>query len=72
MAIDLVAMDNRFFMVKFIAMEDYDFSKYSGSWMIFNHYLTVRPWKSNFDPEQNDLKKPPSLSEDSLTTHRVL
>ena len=27
---DMVAMDNGFFMVKFDAMEDYDFAKYSG------------------------------------------
>ena len=48
-AIELVVMDNEFFLVKFAVMEDFDFAKYSRPWMIFNHYLTVRPWKPNFD-----------------------
>ena len=39
--IDLVEMDNGFFLVKFAVIEDYDFAKYSGSWMIFNHDHTV-------------------------------
>ena len=26
--------------------------------MIFNHYLTIRPWQPNFDPEQDILWNP--------------
>ena len=52
----LVETDNRFFLVKFAAIEDYDFAKYNKSLMIFNHYLTDRSWKPNFDPDQNNLK----------------
>ena len=55
-AIYLVEMDNMFFLVKFIEIEDYDFAKFNKPWMIFNHYLTVRSWKPNFDPNQNNLK----------------
>ena len=43
-------------MVKFVAIEDYDFTKYSKLWMIFNHYFTAQPWKPSFDLKQNDLK----------------
>ena len=50
-AINLVAMNDRFFLVKLAAIEDYDSAKYRKAWMIFNHYLIVEPWKPNFDPE---------------------
>ena len=39
--IDHMAMDNRFFLVKFATLEDNGIAKYNGPWMIFNHYLTV-------------------------------
>ena len=36
--------------------EDYEFAKYGGSWLIFNHYLIVRPWRPKFDIDQDDLR----------------
>ena len=53
-----MVMGDRFFLAKFATIEDYDFAKYNGPWMIFNHHLTVQSWKPNFDPEQNSLKNP--------------
>ena len=41
-AVDLVAIDNGFFLAKFSSLEDYEYDKFRGPWMIFNHYLTVR------------------------------
>ena len=39
---DLVAMDNGFFLARFSSEKDFDLAKYERPWMIFNHYLTVR------------------------------
>ena len=55
-AIDLVAMDNDYFLAKFSSDDDYVFTKYGGPWLIFNHYLTVRSWTPNFDTAQDNLK----------------
>ena len=30
--------------------------KYGGLWIVFNHYLTVKPWKLKFDPSQDSLQ----------------
>ena len=49
-------MDNGFFLVKFSSIDEYEFAKYGGPWLIYNDYLTKRPWKPNFDSEQDDLK----------------
>ena len=51
--IDLVAIDNGFFLARFSSEEDYEYAKYEGPWMIFNHYLTVSQWQPNFDTNQN-------------------
>ena len=40
-SVDLVSIDNGFFSIRFSSEEDYEFTKYKGPWMIFNHYLTV-------------------------------
>ena len=50
-AMDVVAIENDFFLVKFTQYEDYAFALYEGPWMIADHYLTVRKWCPNFDPE---------------------
>ena len=50
---ELVPSDNEFFLVKFIVMENYEFAKFGGPWMISNQYLTIRPWHPNFDPTQD-------------------
>ena len=54
--LNLVAMNNGFFLVKFFSIEDYEFLKYRGPWLIFNHYLIMKPWKPNFDTEHENLQ----------------
>ena len=56
-SIDLVALDNGFFLAKFASMDDYEYAMLGGPWMIFNHYLTVRQWQHNFDPNQSSLQR---------------
>ena len=48
-------MDNGYFVVKF-SLDDYNFVMYGGPWLIFKHYLTIRPWRPNFDIDQEDIK----------------
>ena len=55
-AVDLVALDNGLFMAKFSSMEDHDFSSSGAPWMIFDHYLIVRPSQPNFNPTQDTLQ----------------
>ena len=40
---DLVAMENGYFSVKFSSMDDYEYVKYGGPWLLFNHYLHIQP-----------------------------
>ena len=54
--VDLVALDDDFFLVKFSVVDDYEYAMLGGSWMIFNHYLTMRQWHHNFDPNQSSLQ----------------
>lgn len=46
---ELVAMDNGYFLVKFESMHDYNYAKFEGPWMILEHYLIVKEWVPNFD-----------------------
>jgi len=39
-------------MVKFDVREDRDRVIGEGPWMIFDHYLAVRAWTPDFDPEE--------------------
>ena len=54
--VDLVALDDDFFLAKFSAVDDYECAILRGPWMIFNHYLTVRQWHLNFNPNQSSLQ----------------
>ncbi|XVF81050.1 hypothetical protein PTKIN_Ptkin15bG0125300 [Pterospermum kingtungense] len=56
-AIDLIALENEYFLVKFSSLEDYDFAKYEGPWMFLDHYLIVKEWSPNFDPMTDSTEK---------------
>lgn len=38
---EMVAIDNDYFLVRFQYVEDYKFTKYEGPWMVLDHYLIV-------------------------------
>lgn len=46
--IDLVDIGHRFFMVKFDVAVDREKAMGERQWMIFDHYLAVRPWVPDF------------------------
>ncbi|XP_038687586.1 uncharacterized protein LOC119986972 [Tripterygium wilfordii] len=54
---ELVAIGNDYFLVKFASKDDYDYAKFEGPWMIMDHYLTVREWFPNFDPDQDSMER---------------
>lgn len=47
---ELVTIEGGYFLVKFASLEDYEFAKYGGPWMVLDHYLVVKEWVPNFDP----------------------
>jgi hypothetical protein len=52
LGIEIVDVSNDFFMVKFDVREDREKVIGEGPWMIFDHYLAVRAWTPDFDPEE--------------------
>ncbi|KAJ4822576.1 Delta(12) fatty acid desaturase [Turnera subulata] len=46
----LVDLDNNFYFVRFTNHQDYLNALANGPWIVFEHYLTVEPWKPKFDP----------------------
>lgn len=41
---ELIALENDYFLVKFASIEDYKFAKFEGLWMVMDHYLIVKEW----------------------------
>lgn len=50
---DLIALNDDYYVVKFEMLWDYEFAKFEGPWMILGHYLIVQEWIPNFDPSTN-------------------
>lgn len=55
--IDLIALDNDFFLARFNSREDFDFALEGGPWIIADHYLSVRQWCPDFDPFNVSLER---------------
>lgn len=48
--LDLVALENGYFLAKFYSVEDFKFARDEGSWTVLDHYLVVKEWAPDFDP----------------------
>ncbi|XP_073273316.1 uncharacterized protein [Primulina huaijiensis] len=55
--IDLVALDNDYFIVRFASIDDYYYAKFGGPWMVMDHYLIAKEWSPNFDPLSDNTNK---------------
>lgn len=55
--IEMVAMENDYYIVKFASIDDYEFAKYEGPWMIMDHYLITKEWSPNFNPLADNTEK---------------
>lgn len=47
--IEMVTLENDYFLVKFGSKVDYEFAKFGGTWMMIDHYLIMKEWMPNFD-----------------------
>ncbi|XP_031091112.1 uncharacterized protein LOC115996110 [Ipomoea triloba] len=54
---DLVALENEYFVVRFGSIDDYNYAKLGSPWMVMDHYLIVKEWVPNFDPLQDKTEK---------------
>lgn len=54
---ELITLENDYFLVKFGSVYDYEFAKYGGPWMIMEHYLIIKEWRPNFDPYTDTTEK---------------
>ncbi|XP_031120209.1 uncharacterized protein LOC116023354 [Ipomoea triloba] len=54
---ELIALENDYFLVKFGSDEDLAFAMFEGPWMILDHYLIVKEWVPNFDPMSDATEK---------------
>ncbi|KAA3472382.1 reverse transcriptase [Gossypium australe] len=53
--VSFIDVGNEFYVVKFAQSEDYATVVTGGPWIVHDSYLTVRPWKAGFRPEEDDL-----------------
>lgn len=56
-SMDLIAMENDYYLARFVSMDDYKFAKFEGPWMILDHYLIVKSWTPNFNPHADATEK---------------
>ncbi|KAK4258256.1 hypothetical protein QN277_007727 [Acacia crassicarpa] len=56
-ALSLIDIGHGFFVVKLYNKDDYLNALTGGPWMIYDHYLTVRPWEPNFHPARAKIDK---------------
>ncbi|XP_052113885.1 uncharacterized protein LOC127744992 [Arachis duranensis] len=52
-SLEVIDLGNDFFLVKFFSHEDLDFALTEGPWKILDHYLSIRFWTPNFNPEKD-------------------
>uniref|UniRef100_A0A2C9W6H0 CCHC-type domain-containing protein n=1 Tax=Manihot esculenta TaxID=3983 RepID=A0A2C9W6H0_MANES len=55
--IDIISIENGFYLVKFNSADDYEHALLEGPWVIADHYLTISRWCSEFDPFQATFEK---------------
>ncbi|KAF7840641.1 hypothetical protein G2W53_002939 [Senna tora] len=55
--LNIIYLSNDYFLVKFSCMSDFDTALLEGPWVIFYHYLTVKPWSLEFDPSTDLIQK---------------
>ncbi|KAJ4829263.1 hypothetical protein Tsubulata_050382, partial [Turnera subulata] len=49
-SVRVVDLENNFYFVRFLNRYDYLHALTDGPWTVFDHYLTVEPWKPQFNP----------------------
>ncbi|KAJ1392760.1 hypothetical protein SESBI_35587 [Sesbania bispinosa] len=55
--LELIDLENEYFLIRFSASEDYDMVFEDGPWMILGHYVVVQKWQPNFFPWEDELRR---------------
>lgn len=55
--IEMISLENDYFLVKFTSLMDYQFAAFEGPCMVLDHYLIVKEWCPNFDPYEDKEEK---------------
>lgn len=54
---DLITLENDYFLVRFYSKDDYEFARDQGPWTILDHYLVAKEWMPNIDPITDKTEK---------------
>lgn len=54
---ELIAIENDYYLARFASMEDCSVAKYEGPWLILEHYLIVKSWMPDFVPFADKTEK---------------
>ncbi|XP_072060388.1 uncharacterized protein [Arachis hypogaea] len=55
--INVTDLEEKFFLIRFHAQEDYAYALFEGPWMIADHYLLVQRWIPLFFPHEMRIQK---------------
>ncbi|KAK4286585.1 hypothetical protein QN277_003121 [Acacia crassicarpa] len=55
--ITLINVGHGYYVVKLTNRDDYSFALTGGPWLIYDHYLIVKPWEANFRPDIDVIEK---------------
>ena len=53
--LDCVNLEKDFYLVRFSLKEDHDAILRKGPWSLEEHFLSIRPWESNFKAETTNV-----------------
>lgn len=54
--INIIDLNNDYYLVTFSHDQDHTTAMLNGTWFIYDHYLTVKPWSPNFHPQSDTIK----------------
>ncbi|XP_031116887.1 uncharacterized protein LOC116020559 [Ipomoea triloba] len=54
---DLIAIQNGYFLVRFSSVTDYEHAKLGGPWTVLDHCLAVKEWEPDFDPMRDTTQR---------------
>ncbi|KAI9122284.1 hypothetical protein K1719_006973 [Acacia pycnantha] len=63
--VSLINIGHGYFVVKLTNKEDFVHALTGGPWMIFDHYLTIRPWEPQFNPKTAKIDRVVCMGEDA-------
>ncbi|XP_031127729.1 uncharacterized protein LOC116029829 [Ipomoea triloba] len=54
---DLIAIQNGYFLVRFASVADYEHARFEGPWTVLDHCLAVKDWEPDFDPMRDQTQR---------------